>query len=132
MQHPVVVTLPRAVAASAAQLAGLAGSDLARRFRHWRGAGGRRHLFSVFPVGEPAPGEDAPRFADAVVLAVGRDATGECRILAMDDTGPMPDAFYDSARFRAAVAAGADEIHVHLLTDTPAGRAALLRDLESV
>lgn len=132
MQHPVVVTLPRAVAASAVPLAGLAGTDLARRFRHWRGASGKRHLFSVFPVGEPTPGEDAPRFADAVVLAVGRDAAGERRILALDDTGPEPDLFYESARFRAAVAAGADEIHVHLLTDTPAGRAALLRDLESV
>lgn len=130
MQHPVVVTLLRPVAASAAPLAGLAGTDLARRFRHWRGASGKRHLFSVFPVGEPAPGEDAPRFADAVVLAVGRDAAGERRILAMDDTGPVPDLFYESAPFRAAVAAGADEIHVHLLTDTSAGRAALLRDLD--
>ena len=130
MQHPVVVTLSRAAAASAAPLAGLAGTDLARRFRHWRGASGRRHLFSVFPIGDPCPGEDAPRFADAVVLAVGRDAAGERRILAMDDTGPVPDLFYESVRFRAAVAAGADEIHVHLLTDTPAGRAALLRDLD--
>ena len=117
--------------ASEAPLAGLAGSALARRFRHWHGASGRRHLFSVFPVGRPLPGEDAPRFEDAVVLAVGRDAAGERRILAMDETGPLPGLFYDSARFRAAVAEGADEIHVHLLTDSAAGRAALLPDLEA-
>ena len=113
----------------AAPLNGLAGTDLARRFRHWRGASGRRHLFSVFPIGAPAPGEDAPRFADAVVMAVGVDASGERRILAMDETGPLPELFYDSERFRAALARGADQIHVHLLADCAAGRAAVMRDL---
>ncbi|RYB06671.1 hypothetical protein [Lichenibacterium ramalinae] len=121
----------RLVAASAAPLAGLAGTALARRFRHWRGGSGKRHLFSVFPLGAPCPGEEAPRFADAVVLAVGRDAAGEPCILAMDETGPLPELFYDSARFRAALAAGAHEVHVHLLTDSAAGRAAVLRDLEA-
>ncbi len=121
---------PRCAAASAAPLAGLAGTDLARRFRHWRGGSGKRHLFSVFPIGTPCPGEDAPRFADAIVMAVGPDATGERRILAMDETGPLPDLFYDSDRFRAALAEGADEIHVHLLADSAGGRAAVLRDLD--
>ena len=129
MQHSAAATLSRPV--SAAPLLGLAGSDLSRRFRHWRGASGRRHLFSVFPVGEPAPGEDAPRFAEAVVMAVRRDAAGERRILALGETGPVPDLFYESAGFRNAVARGADEIHVHLLADGPAARAAVLRDLEA-
>lgn len=137
MQHSAAATLSRPAAAAAphaaphaAPLAGLAGTDLSRRFRHWRGASGRRHLFSVFPLGEPAPGEDAPRFADAVVMAVGRDAAGSPRILALDETGPLPDLFYDSAPFRAALARGADEVHVHLLADGPAARSAVLRDLE--
>lgn len=120
---------PARSAASAAPLQGLAGSDLSRRFRHWRGASGKRHLFSVFPLGEPLPGEEAPRFADAVVLAVGRDAAGEPRILAVDETGALPELFYGSARFRAAAAAGATEVHVHLLADGPAARAAVVRDL---
>lgn len=141
MQHQDIASFPRGIAGrrpatpsplpSAAPLAGLAGTDLARRFRHWRGASGKRHLFSVFPIGVPCPGEEAPRFADAVVLAVGPDATGERRILAMDETGPLPELFYDSARFRAAMAEGADEIHVHLLTESAGGRAALLRDLDA-
>ncbi len=143
MQHQDVAPFPRRIAAppmrsaapsavpSAIPLAGLAGTDLSRRFRHWRGASGKRHLFSVFPIGLPCPGEEAPRFADAVVLAVGPDAAGERRILAMDETGPLPELFYDSARFRAAVSEGADEIHVHLLTESAAGRAALLRDLDA-
>ena len=131
MQHATISAFPRPAAALAAPLAGLAGTDLSRRFRHWRGASGKRHLFSVFRIGQPCPGEDAPRFAEAVVLAVGTDAAGERRILAMDETGALPDLFYDSARFRAAIAAGADEIHVHLLTDSAAGRAALLHDLDA-
>ena len=163
MQHSAAVPLSRPVAGapSAAPLAGLAGTDLSRRFRHWRGKSGRRHLFSVFPLSriawvdarnpaslprgieqgcvgepmqpcfeEPAPGEDAPRFAEAVVMAVGRDAEGAPRILALDETGPLPDLFYDSAPFRAALAEGAHEIHVHLLADGPGGRAAVLRDLD--
>ena len=129
MQHSAAATLPRPSAASAAPLAGLAGTDLSRRFRHWRGASGRRYLFSVFPLGEPAPGEDAPRFADAVVMAVGRDAAGAPRILALDETGPLPDLFYAGAAFRAALSRGAHEIHVHLLAEGPAARAAVLCDL---
>lgn len=129
MHNQAIVALLRPVAASAAPLAGLAGSDLSRRFRHWRGASGKRHLFSVFPLGAPLPGEDAPRFADAVVMAVGRDTDGVPCILALDETGPLPDLFYESARFRAAVAAGAEEIHVHLLADSASARAAVMSDL---
>ncbi len=111
-----------------APLAGLAGSDLSRRFRHWRGAGGRRYLFSVFPLDRPDAVDDMPRFADAVVLAVHRHGE-QRRILALDETGGLPDLFYFSTGFREAVAAGANEIHVHLLTEDPTARAAMLRDL---
>lgn len=110
-------------------LAGLAGSDLSRRFRHWRGISGRRHLFSVFPVRDAGTGGELPRFSDAVVLAVGPGPCGERRILMIDDTGADPGPFYDGARLRAALTAGADEIHVHLLTESRVGRAALIRDL---
>ena len=115
--------------ASECAVAGLSGSILARRFRHWRGADGRRHLFSVFPVGPGAAVEDVPRFEDAVVLAVARDASGTRHILFADETGSLPDLFFAGAGFRAAMAAAANEVHVHLLTETASGRAALLRDL---
>ena len=111
-------------------LVGLVGSDLSRRFLHWRGASGRRYLFSIFPVHRARSIDEASRFHDAVVLAVVRDAVGERRILVADETGPLPDLFYTSARLRDAVAAGANEIHVHLLAEGAAGRAALLRDIE--
>lgn len=113
-------------------LVGLVGSDLSRRFLHWRGVSGRRYLFSIFPLHRPASIDEAPRFDDAVVLGVVRDGAGERRILVADETGALPDLFYGSALFREAVAAGANEIHVHLLTDDAVGRAALLRDLDAV
>lgn len=112
-------------------LVGLVGSDLARRFLHWRGASGRRYLFSIFPLHRATSIDEAPRFHDAVVLAVVRDAAGERRILVADETGALPDLFYTSAQLRDAVAAGANEIHVHLLAESVSGRAALLRDLDN-
>ena len=111
-------------------LVGLVGSDLSRRFLHWRGVSGRRYLFSIFPLHRATSIDEAPRFHDAVVLAVARDAAGERRILVADETGALPDLFYASAQLRDAVAAGANEIHVHLLTENNLGRAALLRDLD--
>ena len=111
-------------------LVGLVGSDLSRRFLHWRGASGRRYLFSIFPLHHAASIDEAPRFHDAVVLAVMRDAAGERRILVADETGALPDLFYASAQLRDAVAAGANEIHVHLLADDVSGRGAVLRDLD--
>ena len=111
-------------------LIGLVGSDLSRRFLHWRGVSGRRYLFSIFPLQRAASIDDAPRFHDAVVLAVVRDAAGDRRILVADETGALPDLFYASAELRGAVAAGANEIHVHLLAESVDGRAALLRDLD--
>ncbi len=107
--------------------AGLLGSALARRFLHWRGASGRRHLFSVFPLGDGV--DDSPRFEDAVVLAVARGPAGERRVVLVDETGPLPDLFFAGGRFRAAVARGANEIHVHLLAGDRAARVALVRDL---
>ena len=115
--------------ASESAVAGLSGSVLARRFRHWRAADGGRYLFSVFQVGPGATLEDVPRFEDAVVLAVSRDAAGSRRILFADETGPLPDLLFSGANFRAAIAAGANEVHVHLLTETATGRATLLRNL---
>ncbi len=111
-------------------LVGLVGSDLSRRFLHWRGVSGRRYLFSIFPLSRTASIDEAPRFDDAVILAVMRDAAGERRILVADESGALPDLFYASAQLRDAVAAGANEIHVHLLTDDVSARAAVLRDLD--
>ena len=112
--------------ASNAPLPGLAGSGLAGRFRHWHGASGRRYLFSVYPF----LGADLPAlFEDAVVLAVRRGPGSERAVLHADETAVLPELYYANALFQDALRRGVNEIHVHLLTDDGAVRAAIVRDL---
>lgn len=112
-----------------APLAALRGSDLSRRFRHWRGMSGRRYLFSVFPLGADRSVDRCPRFDAAVVLAVKRGPDDGREILYLDQTGTVPDLLFDGTQLKAAIAAGANEIHVHLLTDCAEARLAILCDL---
>jgi hypothetical protein len=92
-----------------------------RRFTAWRGRSGRRYVASVFAVGD----DHALGFTDAVLLAVSQDR----RVLAARDSGPFG---VEAAltRWRLAVlAAGAREIHVHLLAEDGSSRRAALLDL---
>lgn len=95
-----------------------------RRFTAWRGRSGRRYIASVFAIGDEA----ALGFADAVLIAVSR----ERRIVAARESGPFgPEAA--SGRWRdASLAAGAAEIHVHLLAETAEARRAAVADLTTV
>ena len=111
-------------------LAGLAGSDLAGRFRHWRGLSGRRYLFSVFPLGARPALDRLPRYEQAVILAVRRDQDGTRTILLAADTGPMPDVLFGGHGLHDAIASGANEIHMHLLADDGRARLAIVDDLE--
>ena len=110
-------------------LRGLAGSELARQFRYWRGRSGRRYLFSIFPL-PPTRRDiaDVPAFENAVLLAVaGGLGAGGTILAAIDaDRWPDPGAVLPLAE---AVAGGADELHVHLLTCDAAERAAIRFDL---
>ena len=112
-----------------APLAGLAESGLAERFRYWCGASGRRYLFSVFPVDGRHGLDDCPPYADSVMVAVLRQADGRRRILHAADTGPLPEVVFGGAALAAAVAAGANEIHLHLLAPDVAARASIVADL---
>jgi hypothetical protein len=92
-----------------------------RRFTAWRGRSGRRYVASVFPVADG----HALGFTDAVLLAVSRDR----QVVAARDSGPFG---VEAAltRWRDAVtAAGASEIHVHLLAEDGVSRRAALLDL---
>ena len=79
--------------ASCAEVGSLAGSTLADRFCHWRGRSGQRYVFSVYRVdgSDPAGGSVLPRYTDAVVIAVRRDANGARQILEIGDTGSLPE-----------------------------------------
>lgn len=104
-------------------LASLADEKLAGRFRHWRGASGRRYIFSLY---EP---ESCPAYDDAVLIVAVKCTAGLRRILTICDTGPLPEL----ALARACEAADASdesvECHVHLLAASHAERAAVIEDL---
>lgn len=92
-----------------------------RRFTAWRGRSGRRYVASVFGLDD----DHALGFTDAVLLAV---APGQA-IVAARDSGPLGVEAALGRWRETARAAGAREIHVHLLAEDGAGRRAALVDL---
>ncbi|UZF90528.1 hypothetical protein [Bosea sp. NBC_00550] len=92
-----------------------------RRFTAWRGRSGRRYVASVFTVDDI----HALGFTDAVLLAV----SAERRVIAARDSGPFGVEAALGRWQRAITAAGAAEIHVHLLAEDGFSRRAALLDL---
>jgi hypothetical protein len=94
------------------------------RFTAWRGRTGRRYVASSFAITD----SDALSFADSVLIAVG--STRE--IISVRDAGPWG---LEAAvlRWRDEVeAAGAREIHVHLIAATSDERRKAVADLMPV
>lgn len=105
-----------------AELAALAGHSLAKRFRNWRGAGGRAYICTIkADFGEL---DDA---REAVIIAV-RRAGGLCAPIDLIASPSRAAAARFEARARRG---GADEWHVHWLAVTPEARAAALADLRA-
>ena len=92
-----------------------------RRFTAWRGRSGRRYVASVFAVDDA----QALGFTDAVLLAVSNDR----RVIAARDSGPFGIEAALGRWQRSIIAAGACEIHVHLLAEDGISRRAALLDL---
>ncbi|PTM40829.1 hypothetical protein [Bosea sp. 124] len=92
-----------------------------RRFTAWRGRSGRRYVASIFAIGDG----HALGFTDAILLAV----SGERRILAARDSGPLGIEAALTRWQQAVTQAGASEIHVHLLAEDGISRRAALLDL---
>ncbi len=93
------------------------------RFCAWRGRSGRRYVTSIY-------GFDAcPDYEHVVALAVRRAPDGSRTALAGIDLGAFPMVALDNAAMRAAREQGANEVHLHLLAETAAGRAAAIEDL---
>jgi hypothetical protein len=105
------------------ELAALEGNALARRFRYWRGASGRRYLFSVY---NPA---SCPAYEDVVLIVAAVAESGERRILSIIDTGALPELAVARAREIATSPDMRVEHHVHLLAGSRAERAATIDDL---
>lgn len=92
-----------------------------RRFTAWRGRSGRRYVASIFGVMD----DHALGFTDAVLLAV----SAEREVVAARDSGPFGIEAALTRWRQSVVAAGACEIHVHLLAEDGVSRRAALLDL---
>ena len=111
-----------AVSASACEMPMRSAAALGeRRFTAWRGRSGRRYVASVFATAD----DHALGFTDAVLLAVSADR----RILAARESGPFGVEAALRRWQRSVAAAGATEIHVHLLAEDGISRRAALLDL---
>ena len=106
-----------------APLSVLTGDGLGARFRFWRGASGRRFMFSVYSS------DACPAYDCAVLVGAAVQADGARRILFIADTGAFPEPVLERARAALAGARAKVELHVHLLAESPGDRAALIGDL---
>jgi hypothetical protein len=94
------------------------------RLTAWRGRTGRRYVASSFAVRD----SEALCFADSVLIAVRRDRS----IISVREAGPWG---LEAATMRwrdEAEAAGASEIHVHLIAATAEERRKVVADLTPV
>ncbi|MCX6805900.1 MAG: hypothetical protein NTY56_00435 [Patescibacteria group bacterium] len=94
------------------------------RFTAWRGRSGRRYVTSSFAAHDG----DALSFADSVLIAV--DARRS--VIAVREAGPWGVEAAVTRWRDEAVAAGATELHVHLIAATPEDRRKAVADLTPV
>ena len=91
-------------------------AGLDRQFRYWRGASGRRYLFSAIPS------KAVSNFRDAVVIFAEADGDGNFtgRALFQVGAGPEPD---------CPAPAPGEIVLVHLLSPSAASRRRTMNDL---
>ena len=106
-----------------AALSALDGEPLGARFRSWRGASGRRYVFSIYGP------HCCPAYSHAVRISAAATAAGDRTALFIADTGCFPEIAFAKAAANWTGAAAAIEFHVHLLAKSPAERRALIADL---
>jgi hypothetical protein len=104
-------------------LAALEGPPISARFCSWVGLSGRRYVFSVYLASK------CPAFRDAVLLAAVRDTTGQRRVVSVRETGSFPEPAVAKAQREFRALGPGLEFHLHLLTTSPAERAATVADL---
>jgi hypothetical protein len=102
-------------------LKALAGVCGAGRFVGWRGRSGRRYVASRFSITD----RGVLGFAGAVLLAVG----GDGRVIAALAQDDMVDETAANGWRDAMAAAGAVELHLHLVAASASERAAAIADL---
>ena len=119
----------RTSAGCSAPLASLSGGRLAQKFQSWQGISTRRYICSVFSAGDAAAMEMVTSYSDAVVLAVRRDASGLNSLVAIGDTGSLPELFWHGSALANVLSDGVDEFHIHLMAETTQARRDLIEDV---
>ncbi|UHC16037.1 hypothetical protein LRS73_26760 [Methylobacterium currus] len=93
------------------------------RLTAWRGHSGKRYVVTILPLTR----EDAVETTAGVALAVRRDASGVAALIAVRSCPQSDPGFL--GWLAACCQRGATELHVHMLADGEAGRAAVVADL---
>jgi hypothetical protein len=91
----------------------------------WRGRSGRRYVVGVHPAGEI----EAEEMAEAVTIAVRRDATGIAQMVSVASSGESPRDHLRRVWLEKARRSGATELHIHRLAEDERERHAIVDDL---
>lgn len=103
-------------------LAGLAAGSV---FRYWRGRSGRRYLHTVHALA------DWPGYSEANLIFVRCRSGGRRHVLWVGQIGGHGAPGAARSLFARMQAAGASEVHVHLLAGSGKARRAVERDLKA-
>lgn len=100
-------------------------AQVTQPFHYWRGASGQRYLHTVFPL------FDCPLMPRVNYILVQRDRDGTRRPLDVGQTVSHTDSLNLAHLRRKAALLGANEIHIHFLSETVTERAAAEADLSA-
>ena len=100
-------------------------AQLKQPFHYWRGASGQRYLHTVFPL------FDCPLMPKVNYILVQCDRDGTRRPLDIGQTVSVADSLNLAHLRRRAALLGANEIHIHFLSETVSERAAAEADLSA-
>ncbi len=100
-------------------------AQLKQPFHYWRGASGQRYLHTVFPL------FDCPLMSKVNYILVQRGRDGTRRPLDIGQTVSEADSLNLAHLRRRAALLGANEIHIHFLSESVSERVAAEADLSA-
>lgn len=97
--------------------------DLDGAFHYWQGASGKRYIHSVYTI------FNCPELPKANYVLVNRHANGQCDALAIGMTNEMASSLNLAHLRHQAACLNANEIHVHVMTNSRYEREMVRLDL---
>ena len=108
---------------SGSRPASMADLEIGHEFHYWRGASGRRYLHSAYPLTE------CPEIPAANYVLVRRNDDGRRQALFAGRTRSEAGSLNLAFIRQTAARLGANEVHIHVMTDNLQERQAVERDL---